>query len=351
MLKVSAINEDFLHDLVNDTNGIKPVKDEREEKELQRLDECRVNIDDVIAPLVYLMFIGEAPLFPLGDFSLIIGKAKSKKTRFLVWVVIQIMLKNAKCIWFDTEQSRGHAQAILRLITAGSGDNIEYYCLRPNSPEDRLKLIESRLNTIESGSIIVIDGVRDLVTDINDPKQATDCATWLMKITAEKNIHIINVLHQNKGDANARGHLGTELTNKATTVISVEKDSKNPEYSTVTPEYSRDIPFEPFMFKIGESGTIEIEEIAISSESRKTITPFSIDLDVHGELAKEIFLKKNSYGYKELITQIKLSFDKIGKPIGDNKAKDMLTHWMNQAIILHNGLGGKNSKYSYGKNI
>ena len=32
------------------------------------------------------------------------------------------------------------------------------------------------------------------------------------------------ILHQNKGDENARGHIGTELNNKAETVLLVEKD-------------------------------------------------------------------------------------------------------------------------------
>ena len=37
-----------------------------------------------------------------------------------------------------------------------------------------------------------------------------------------------HLLHQNKGDEHARGHIGTELSNKAETVLQVEKDEKNP---------------------------------------------------------------------------------------------------------------------------
>ena len=39
---------------------------------------------------------------------------------------------------------------------------------------------------------------------------------------------IHTILHQNKGEEHARGHIGTELSNKAETVLQVEKDEKNP---------------------------------------------------------------------------------------------------------------------------
>ena len=44
-----------------------------------------------------------------------------------------------------------------------------------------------------------------------------------MQWTDDRQIHIHTILHQNKGDENARGHIGTELNNKAETVLLVEK--------------------------------------------------------------------------------------------------------------------------------
>jgi hypothetical protein len=38
----------------------------------------------------------------------------------------------------------------------------------------------------------------------------------------QKVIHIHTILHQNKADENARGHIGTELNNKAETVLEYE---------------------------------------------------------------------------------------------------------------------------------
>ena len=48
----------------------------------------------------------------------------------------------------------------------------------------------------------------------------------------ERDIHIHTVLHQNKG-TRTQGHIGTELSNKAETVLQVEKDENNPDISTV----------------------------------------------------------------------------------------------------------------------
>ena len=64
-------------------------------------------------------------------------------------------------------------------------------------------------------------------------------ASKLLKWTEEKNIHVVTVLHQNKNDGNARGHLGSELVNKAETVLSVTKDSKEKDISIVEAEYCR----------------------------------------------------------------------------------------------------------------
>ena len=58
-----------------------------------------------------------------------------------------------------------------------------------------------------------------------------------MQWTSERGIHIQTVLHLNKGDDNSRGHIGTELNNKAETVLQVTKDPTDPDRSIVSPAY------------------------------------------------------------------------------------------------------------------
>ena len=63
--------------------------------------------------------------------------------------------------------------------------------------------------------------------DINSPREATLIVNYLMNWTEEFNLHLHTVIHQNKGDENARGHIGTEINNKSETVLRVEKDKND----------------------------------------------------------------------------------------------------------------------------
>ena len=157
--------------------------------------------------------------------------------------------------YFDTEQSHFDVFRVVKRVLKDSSveakANFEAYGLRTLPPKDRLFLIEQKIYYTDSLGIVVIDGVRDLVSDINSPEEATFVSSKLLKWSQEIHIHIIVVLHQNKGDNNARGHLGTEIVNKAESVISVEKDN---EVSLVKPVFLRGKDFEPFGFSIDAAG-------------------------------------------------------------------------------------------------
>nr|WP_315077390.1 hypothetical protein [uncultured Porphyromonas sp.] len=74
----------------------------------------------------------------------------------------------------------------------------------------------------------------------------------LKQWTSEQNIHIQTELHLNKGDDNARGHIGTELNNKAETVLQITKDNTLPERNIVAPAIIRSKAFLPFAFRLSE---------------------------------------------------------------------------------------------------
>ena len=70
-----------------------------------------------------------------------------------------------------------------------------------------------------------------------------------MKLSSEYDCHICSVLHENRSNGQLRGHLGTEVINKSETVLSV---TKNGETSSVKPEYTRNMPFDDFTFRIND---------------------------------------------------------------------------------------------------
>ena len=129
----------------------------------------------------------------------------------------------------DTEQTPYEVNRMLKTIRSISPDvNFEYlhtYSLRPFDKLERLQAIKELLNNGHDFKILIIDGLRELVSDINSPEESTLVITELMKIADEYKVAIICVLHQNKGDNNARGHIGSELVNKSETVISSQKGS------------------------------------------------------------------------------------------------------------------------------
>ena len=82
--------------------------------------------------------------------------------------------------------------------------------------EKRRELLTVAISEIQP-DLVIVDGVKDLITDINDGTQATMVVEDQMGLAQTYNCCIVDVLHQNKSDTdrNMRGWIGTELTNKA----------------------------------------------------------------------------------------------------------------------------------------
>lgn len=305
----------------------------------------------------------------LGNYSLIIGKAKSRKS-FLMAMVTSASVKNSKVfnliegnlpkdkskvLYFDTEQGDYHvskaAKRICKVVNNNNPLNLEVYCLRKFKPSERLELIEAAIYKNDDVGFVVIDGIKDLVTSINDEEQATMITSKLLKWTEEKKLHLTCVLHQNKGDNNARGHLGTELVNKAETVLSVTKEKDNKDVSIVEAEYCRDKEPKPFAFKIDEIGLpVVIDEWETQKEkydTQKGVTPLQLSDNKHLLVLRKIFSKTENPKHKDLISNIKLEFEiNFQKKFGDNKAKDFINYYLTEKHFLSK-VGKDNSPKAY----
>ena len=229
-------------------------KDNFSDEELDSyLSKGEIKATDKVTIPPKILFVGDCTIATFGNFSASTGKAKSKKT-FNVSAIVAAALKNGtvlsytaelpenrrKILYVDTEQSSYHcakvAKRILRMAGLPTGRNhkdLEFLVLRKYTPEERIAIVREAIYRTENVGLVVIDGIRDMVYDINSPSESTKVISLLMTWTGERHIHIHTILHQNKGDENARGHIGTELSNKAETVLQVEKDEKDPDISTV----------------------------------------------------------------------------------------------------------------------
>lgn len=240
-------------------NLVSQVVAERALSEDERLlERLRITRDRELPQFDFLFRIFGRPCFPRGELIAVTGKAKSGKTLFTSMLmaccvreeVLQIQRpfeeaddawqsRPLRCLWYDTEQSEQSTQDILknrinRLVNAPGGttaapeaDPLSYYDIfnvRSLHYDDRLRLFEKAVRKYRP-DLVVLDGVRDLIADINDGVKAQAVMEHLMRLAQEANCCIVCVLHQNKGaeDRNLRGWIGTELMNKAFEVYACEK--------------------------------------------------------------------------------------------------------------------------------
>lgn len=291
----------------------------------------------------------------LGNISLFIGKAKQGKTFAISMVIaaaetgewlmdkirVNLPFDKKTVLYVDTEQSRHHEQRVLkRILKLANRDdavNIIALNLRKYSPTERLEIVEHAIYEIENLGLVILDGVRDLITSINDEEQSSMITSKLLKWSEEVNCHICAVLHTNKGDNNARGHLGTELTNKSESVISVQKDLENKENIIVKPEYCRNREFSEWSFSIDDFGIPFIVDTGIKTAVRKQLFPIEIDKATHILVLDAVFKLKDEYKYSELQDQIKDYFMRYGISFGLNKSREFITFYLNDLWMQKQG--------------
>ncbi len=356
-LKNLITNEVLKH--VNDLEQIE-INSNNEDHSINRL-KYLIDVKETIPPpqvawsMLNAKNDGEAILGTLGDFGLIIGKAKSRKSFFINIAVSTAITKDKilnrfksylppnknEVAYFDTEQSKYYVQKAVKRICDQTQQpepkNLNVFHLRSLNPSERLIFIENEIYNNDKISFVVIDGIKDLVTSINDESEATMIASKLLKWSEERNIFILTVLHQNKSDNNARGHIGTELINKAQTVLSVTKAENDDNISIVEPQQCRDIEPEIFAFEINEFGIPMIaENFELRTETKKN--KFDItDLENFKkyQLLTEVFSKGESFSYSELKTQLKFAYkNQFKNEIGINRVVELITDCKNNNWLL-----------------
>jgi RecA-family ATPase len=231
----------------------------------------------------------DVPVMTLSNFSVIKGAKKTRKS--FVTAFIQASLaynkvisnlfvpkqKDAGVVYIDTEQANYDVYTKLSATVNLSGellqcDNLKAVAFRKYETSLRLMLIEHLIYNSPGVKLFVIDGIRDLIRDINSPDEATMIADKLMKWTADTNCHIIVIIHENKEGGKARGHIGTELTNKAETIIKVKLCEQDKRISIASGEGTRGAPFDDFAFQISQNELGIYPEICDMPESEKLNT-------------------------------------------------------------------------------
>lgn len=206
-------------------------------------------IEDIKA----LFYLGD---IPIGSNSIIIiqGKTGSHKSRLAeailtdllahindtdsnVNILSKISSKNLYLLLVDTERNyhRQLPKAIRNIrINAGLNPNIvnkSIYTISLITIERKNRLIaiqklivEIRKNHNKKHIIILLDVLTDCITDFNRSDETMKLFDDLNKYINKGNCTVIGVIHENPGTSKARGHAGSESSNKASTVLRIENN-------------------------------------------------------------------------------------------------------------------------------
>lgn len=137
---------------------------------------------------------------------------------------------------FDTEQSGYQSYENLERLVHRAGiteqpDYLQMANLCPMPRGERQAFIE---RTLEIASrrhngvyCTVIDGLADLIGSANDEEEAVRIVEWAHRLAEKYQMVLITIVHTAGMPEKVRGHLGSELTRKASAVVDLETDKRS----------------------------------------------------------------------------------------------------------------------------
>ena len=137
-------------------------------------------------------------------------------------------IEKANIGYFDTESSEWDFYANINRVKDQANlpelpMSFNAFSCREDDPETIKKLIEEYLSGYPA-SIIIIDGVLDIMMDFNDPIESKKTIQWMKKITKQYNCLLIAVIHLARKESGLLGHFGSMLERYSQSVLEVVKD-------------------------------------------------------------------------------------------------------------------------------
>ena len=289
----------------------KPVIDVPEKINLS-LDDYRVDLsrNDITQQIV--VTIQGQTILTLGSLCILTGKPKARKTSFLhaflasglmddgIWGIRTQLTddKNHVCLIdteqsiFDLYQSLGRLSSMInkKLDTL---TNFSVYSTRAGDVEKTMSVIDTICKNNPKIGLIAIDGLIDLVNDINDVREAKYSINFLKKICDTYNVAIIGIIHQNKSTNYSLGHLGSFASRFAQSELSIEKLDDGTSEMRAT-----------YLRSAGDIMPIKIDYD--DANGRYDIVDNLKKIPVDSNLIVEIFAGTIALTYKDLVTRAKI---------------------------------------------
>ena len=273
----------------------------------------------------YVFKIHGIPTISIGDLCLIQGQAKQAKSsgsKVFVKSCLSGRMGNvekaldkddAKIIIFDTEMFECDTAYNYHYMLSDSNivedfTKLQVINLRTMSPAKRRKFI-LEVSRREKPVVIIIDGIRDLVNDINDPVGCPELVQELMDLASELQSAIVCVLHNNYGEGKARGWLGSEIINKCGSAFEVKKDGN---VVTVKNTIYRGAPVPDWKYTFGSFGqpicdeqfVKHAEEVAAEQKEQEEKAEKAANDEAFLAKINQILLEKGPMKRSELVREL-----------------------------------------------
>jgi hypothetical protein len=252
-------------------------------------------------------------ILTLGSLAILTGKPKARKTSFLhaflasglmddsLWGIRTKLPheKNGICL-IDTEQSLFDLYQSMARLSSMIGrkltelNNFSVYSTRAGDVDKTMMVIETICKKNPNIGLMAIDGLIDLVNDINDVREAKAAINFLKKCCDTYNVAIIGIIHQNKSTNFSLGHLGSFASRFAQSELSIDK---NDDTSTMAATFLRSAKdFNPINITYDETnGRYDLTE-----NVGKNINPNDL------QLIQNIFGGTIALTYKDLVSRAKM---------------------------------------------
>ena len=227
---------------------------------------------DIVEPTWLLRYQGVG-FSPLGDIQVVRGMEGNGKSMLLTILMAAVLsgecggltcdLKNTRVLYVDTEQNMASTLFVQRRVHhlcgwRGKEANARFRVMMLREVEDLQDRNSYLWQAIEDfkPTVVFIDGIADLVSDINKFDECMMIVRKLMAEASRRFMSIWSVLHVNYGTQKMRGHLGTEIAHKVSDVLSCQKDkSQDPPLFTVEQVKARNKDIQNFSFIVSDDAS------------------------------------------------------------------------------------------------
>lgn len=336
----------------------------------------------------YMLEYNGVPFSTIGGIQAISGQKKNGKTFVLAQLMaailgngterteqflpglrvpertIEYLGHEPRVLYVDTEMEKLNSARVLRRVhwlcdwdLKTPQERFSVLWLK-NMPRDgqeeahvhRYRLILAAIESVQP-DIVFIDGIRDLLSSINDEQTAVKILSELSSLAEDRHMCIWNALHQNPRmnsdgeDSKMRGWTGTELGNKVSdTLISIKTKTASGVTFTVKQQDARGKDIDDWKFEVtDDAGNLGVPKIISNPGDSKRVKPEHDDPDTIKEWIKEA---NTRYNWPMTRADVKkLIFGEIGHQKNTGRQQSDLNVAMNLGYLVESTLKAGNGSY------